>query len=136
MPVAITYGTLAPDVGYSEERKAEILKAYHERSSLRGLERTFGVARQTVAAWLKKAQHLQPLENTLVPACPGDVLKLDERWSFVQCKASACWVWVALCRRTRQVVSWFAGDRSADSCRQLWEGIPEAYRTAHTYSGF
>jgi transposase-like protein len=49
------YGTLAPDYGYSEERKSEILRAYHERSSLRGLERTFGVARQTVAAWLKKS---------------------------------------------------------------------------------
>jgi transposase-like protein len=41
-------------VGYSEERKHEILRAYEERSSLRGLERTFGVARQTVAVWLKK----------------------------------------------------------------------------------
>jgi len=79
---------------------------------------------------------LQPLETTLVPAQPEDVLELDELWSFVQCKASACWVWVALCRRTRQVVSWFAGDRSADSCRQLWAGIPEAYRAAHTYSDF
>jgi IS1 family transposase len=45
-------------------------------------------------------------------------------------------VWVALCRRTRQVVFWFAGDRSADSCRQLWAGIPDAYRAAHTYSDF
>ena len=50
------YGTLNAGYGYSEERKAEILRAYHERSSLRGLERTFGVARQTVATWLKKSQ--------------------------------------------------------------------------------
>lgn len=49
------YGTLNPDYGYSENRKNEILRAYHERSSLRGLERTFGVARQTVSAWLKKS---------------------------------------------------------------------------------
>jgi len=46
------YGTLNPDYGYSEERKAEILRAYHECFSLRGFERTFGVARHTVAAWL------------------------------------------------------------------------------------
>lgn len=59
------YGTLTPNYGYSEERKAEILRAYHERSSLRSLERTFGVARQTVAAWLKKARNLPPLETTL-----------------------------------------------------------------------
>lgn len=41
-------------VGYSEEKKAEILRAYEERSSLRGLVRTFGVSRNTVTAWLKK----------------------------------------------------------------------------------
>jgi transposase-like protein len=40
---------------YSTVRKEEILRAYQERSSLRGLERTFGVARSTVIAWLKKS---------------------------------------------------------------------------------
>ena len=40
---------------YPAERKAEILRAYQERSSLRGLERTFGVARSTVINWLKKS---------------------------------------------------------------------------------
>ena len=48
------YGTLNPEVKYPAERQAEILRAYHERSSLRGLERTYGIARQTVASWLKK----------------------------------------------------------------------------------
>lgn len=32
-----------------------ILRAYEERSSLRGLTRTFGVARNTVSGWLKKS---------------------------------------------------------------------------------
>ena len=40
---------------YAESRKEEILRAYHERSSLRGLTRTFGVSRQTVTSWLKKS---------------------------------------------------------------------------------
>ena len=40
----------------TESRKEEILSAYEERSSLRGLERTFGVARSTVSHWLKKAK--------------------------------------------------------------------------------
>ena len=40
--------------GYPEARKEEILRAYEERSSLRGLSRTFGVARNTVSRWLKK----------------------------------------------------------------------------------
>jgi len=40
--------------GYSEEEKETILKAYQERSSLRGLVRTFGVSRTTVSNWIKK----------------------------------------------------------------------------------
>ena len=32
-----------------------ILRAYEERSRLRGLSRTFGVSRNTVTAWLKKS---------------------------------------------------------------------------------
>ena len=40
---------------YSEQQREMILCAYQERSSLRGLERTFGVARSTVIGWLKKS---------------------------------------------------------------------------------
>ncbi len=39
---------------YTEEERATILRAYQERASLRGLTRTFGVARNTVSAWVKK----------------------------------------------------------------------------------
>jgi transposase-like protein len=40
--------------GYTEEERERILRAYHERGSLRGLSRTFGVSRQTVTSWLEK----------------------------------------------------------------------------------
>lgn len=80
------YGTLAPTVRYTPERKAEILRAYHERSSLRGLERTFGVARQTVAKWLKEKAENLPTLPPLADAQPDDVLELDELWSFVGSK--------------------------------------------------
>ena len=39
---------------HSEELREQILRAYHERTSLRGLQRVFGVSRQTVTKWLKK----------------------------------------------------------------------------------
>lgn len=57
------------------------------------------------------------LEPTLLPAQSGDVLELDELWSFVQSKKQAVWLWVALCRRTRQVVAWH--------CRGLALGRPQ-----------
>ncbi len=40
--------------GYTEHERVAILRAYEERSSLRGLSRTFGVSRNTVSGWLKK----------------------------------------------------------------------------------
>ena len=49
------YGVLEPQNRYTEEEKDLIIKAYQERSSMRGIERTHGVCRQTLSAWLKKS---------------------------------------------------------------------------------
>jgi len=40
--------------GYTSARREEVLHATQERSSLRGLERTFGIARSTIIRWQKK----------------------------------------------------------------------------------
>ena len=48
------YRVLKPHLLYSEKEKDTILKTYQERASMRGLERIFDVARQTVAAWVKE----------------------------------------------------------------------------------
>jgi transposase-like protein len=45
---------------YSPEEKEIIIKASQERSSLRGVERTFGVNRATVSIWIKKKQINSP----------------------------------------------------------------------------
>jgi len=65
-----------------------------------------------------------------------DVLELDELWSFVGTKANQRWLWIALCRRTRQVGAYFIGDRSAESCWFLWHWIPAPYRSCRTFSDF
>ncbi len=57
---------------------------------------------------------------------PGVTLELDEVWSFVLKKANQRWIWLALCRATRQVVADAIGDRSQATCRTLWERIPAA----------
>ena len=41
-------------------RQDEILRAYDERSSLRGIARTFHVSRNTVAQWIKKNDRNSP----------------------------------------------------------------------------
>jgi len=123
--------------GYSLERKLEILRAYQERQSMRGIERTFGVMRKTLANWLTELSDLlPPLEDTLLEAQPDDVLELDELWSFVFRKDNQRWVWVALCRRTRQVVAYYIGDRSEKSCLELWKRVPKKYKACKTFSDF
>jgi insertion element IS1 protein InsB len=64
---------------------------------------------------LKKAAKLPALSETLIVPDVNDaeatVLELDELWSFVLKKANKAWIWIALCRQTRQVVA-YASQRS------------------------
>ena len=131
------YGTLQAQRGYDQPTRSQVKRAVLERVSLRGIERIFGMSRHTVATWLVDwGQHLPPLAQTLCEAHWDDVLELDEVWSFVLNKANQRWVWVALCRRTRQIVAYFIGDRSATSCLQLWRRIPTTYVRGWTFSDF
>jgi insertion element IS1 protein InsB len=123
---------------YPQGRREEILHAYQERSSLCGLTRTFGISRTTVSSWIKKVAQLPPFHTTLLTPDPEDAtsttLELDELWSFVLKKAHSSWVWIALCRKTRQVVAYVLGDRSKKTCQRLWENIPSAYRQGHCFT--
>jgi insertion element IS1 protein InsB len=88
----------------------------------------------------KKVAQLPPLGTTLVAPDPADptstILELDELWSFVLAKANDSWIWIALCRQTRQVVASAVGDRSKQTCQRLWEAIPQEYRQGHCFTDF
>ncbi len=131
------YGTLDAKARYSQEETERVLKAYQERVSMRGIRRIFGVVPKTLLRWIKAAlKRLPSIIQTLRPVQVDDVLELDELWSFVLKKSNKRWIWIALCRRTRQVVAYYVGDRSQKSCRQLWQRIPDGYKTCTTYSDF
>lgn len=80
------------------------------------------------------------MSETLIEPDASDedatVLELDELWSFVAKKTRQAWIWIALCRKTRQVVAYAVGDRSEATCRCLWEAIPLPYRTGHCFTDF
>lgn len=57
-------------------------------------------------------------------------------WSFVGFRKNKRWIWLALCRRTRQIVAYVIGDRSEATCRLLWERVPVAYKGGLVYSDF
>ena len=104
---------------------------------MRGVQRVFGVVQRTLKRWLAEAEAaVNKLAETLAPAQVNDILELDELWSFVLKKDNQQWIWVGLCRRTRQIVAYNVGDRTDESCRQLWGRIPEAYKQGYRYSDF
>lgn len=76
------------------------------------------------------------LQQTLIPAQADDVLELDEIWSFVEHKQNQRWTWIAMCRRTRQIVAFVIGDRSTHTCKKLYRRIPTAYRKCRSFSDF
>jgi insertion element IS1 protein InsB len=88
----------------------------------------------------KKVAQLPALCTTLLAPDPEDptstTLELDELWSFVLKKANDFWIWIALCRKTRQVIAYAVGDRSKRTCQQLWEAIPQGYRQGHCFTDF
>jgi insertion element IS1 protein InsB len=129
------YRVLRPKQPYSSEQKAQILSAYGERMSLRGLQRVFGVWCSTVLRWLEQLlEHLPSLPETLLPLQAEDVLEMDELVSFVSEKWFKRWLRTAQCRRTRQIVAFAIGDRSETTARHLWQAIPSAYRSCPIFT--
>lgn len=75
--------------GYTEVEHETILRAYGERSSLRGLERTFtfGVSRNTLSAWFKENRWITTIKPNVNkarakrPHPSPCALELAELWS-------------------------------------------------------
>lgn len=76
------------------------------------------------------------MKESLKPSQDNDILELDELWSFVRIKIQKRWLWIALCRRTRQVVAFVIGDRSEKTCVRLWNKIPDGYKACCSFSDF
>ncbi len=56
---------------------------------------------------------------------------MNER-TYVRRRSNKRWLWVALCRRTRQIVAFVIGDRSAKTCARLWSRIPRSHSSKAT----
>jgi IS1 family transposase len=103
--------------------------------SLRGIERVFHISRQTVAQWIRlHSLRLPLLLDSLGPAQADDVLELDELWSFVFKKSQKRWLWIALCRRSRQIAPFYIGQRDSLSSQQLWQRLPMDYAKCQAVS--
>ena len=56
-------GVLKPKHRRTEAEIEQILAAYRERPSMRGIARIYGISRSTLTKWLKKSQVPAPAES-------------------------------------------------------------------------
>ncbi|MFH1642572.1 MAG: IS1 family transposase [Nanoarchaeota archaeon] len=82
----------------------------------------------------KKAKSITDFSKSLMPAKTGDILELDEQWSFYQSKKTQIWLWIALCRRTKQVITFYLGDRTIKSFDGFYNEIPPEYAAGFSRS--
>lgn len=75
----------------------------------------------------QKAHELKALPASAGNALPPPdelVIELDELWTFVGKKRQARWLWMALERSTRRVLTWVIGDRRQATAFNLWDRLP------------
>ena len=64
------------------------------------------------------------------------MLEADELFTFVFMKMNEIRIWIAQCRRTLQILSFFIGDGSMASCKRLWRKLPYGYLSCNSFSDF
>lgn len=62
------------------------------------------------------------------------MLEADELFTFVQVKVQQVRIWIVQSRRTRQILAFFIGDGSMDSCKRLWRKLPYEYLRRRSFS--
>lgn len=69
-----------------------------------------------------------------MPAKANDIVEYDEMWTFVGSKAKRAWLWIALCRRTKQVVAYHLGNRTKKSFEEFYLKVPANYAGCISHS--
>jgi insertion element IS1 protein InsB len=124
-----------------EELKDLIKVLLLERLSLRGICRVTGVSSTWLLHFITELYCALPYDlNVTLSHARKSAIRLvrleaeaDEIWSFAVSKENRQWVWIALDVRTKQVLAFYVGDRSASSARELWRRIPQVYRNNATF---
>ncbi len=115
----------------------QVIQTYKERNSFRSTGRIFGVSHVTIQKWLKKkAKSLNNFKTTIQKAEKGSILEVDEVFSYVFVKVNQVRIWIVLCKQTRQIISFFIGDGSMESCKRLWRKLPYEYLKCNSFSDF
>ena len=115
----------------SDEQLSLIQKLLLERISLRGICRVVGISLSWLLLYIKRLYAKQTTDlNYRLPQKHQVILQLidcelDEMWSFVHNKENKQWLWIALCRKTRQVIAFHIGGRARTDAKKLWKALPK-----------
>ena len=63
-------------------------------------------------------------------------MEVDEIFSFVQMKIMQIRIWIVLNRSNKQILSFFIGDGSMESCKRLWRKLPYEFLKCNSFSDF
>jgi len=113
----------------TEEREFRLKTAGNlqmERVSQRGIARTLRMSRTAIRKNLKKV--IPPISETVPVSRERPVPETDAIWSYVGKKSDQVRIWLAIEHQTRRIVGVAFGDRSAETCRNLWKSLPADYR--------
>lgn len=113
----------------SPETKQLIDKLLLERISLRGIQRVTEVSWSWLQNYVNNKYAAIPRQVNVSRKSKGKLtIECDELWSFVFSKINKVYIWLAIDRKTREIVGCYVGDRTAKSAQKLWESLPGVYR--------
>ena len=100
-----------------------------EKITLAGIAR----ATQVSETWLQeyvnaKYAHIARQIQVSAKAKGKLTIECDEAWSFVHNKGNKQWIWLAMDRKTKEIVGVYVGDRSSEGAKGLWNSLPQVYR--------
>jgi IS1 family transposase len=120
------------------EKKVQILNLLVEGNSLRAAARLSKVSFNTVLKLLPQVgKACEKFHDEKVRGVKSERIQADEIWSFVYSKekntsienkeagAGDAWTWTALDADSKLIVSWFVGNRDAESANEFMNDVAE-----------
>lgn len=116
-------------------KRVQIIQLLVEGNSLRATSRICDVSRNTINKLLiEVGQVCQKFHDEKVKGLKSKRIQCDEIWSFVYAKqknvsdgmpagAGDIWTWTGLDSDSKLIVSWFVGNRDAESANHLMQDI-------------
>jgi insertion element IS1 protein InsB len=105
-----------------------------KKFSLAGIARATGVSEQWLQNYVNSNFDQVSQEIKVSTKKPGKLLiECDEPWSYVGNKNNKQWIWLALDKKTREIVGCYIGERGEIGAKGLWNSLPHVYRQCACY---